>query len=255
MSRGVWLEDLTWPEAKARLDADAVVVVPIGAVAKEHGHHLPLKTDFLVATELARRIAEALPVLVAPVIGFGYYPAFNRYPGSQHLKAETFIALVGELLEKLIADGARRLVIINTGVSTEAPLNILVRDLLERTGVRIGLANLARLGAELRQREGGQALGGHGDEWETATMLAIAPDRVRLDRAVPDYGEMQGHAETVIWEPARFTGEQGTGVDYSITGVRGDPTLATAAKGEALLAAMAKELIAGIRTLHGEALG
>ena len=92
--KGAFLEDLTWPEVKARIDARDVVVVPIGAIAKEHGHHLPLKTDYLVARELARRVAEALPVLVAPVVSFGYYPAFVRYPGSQHLRADTFQALL-----------------------------------------------------------------------------------------------------------------------------------------------------------------
>ncbi len=46
---GVWLEDLTWPEAKARFEAGALVVVPVGAAAKAHGPHLPLKTDALTA--------------------------------------------------------------------------------------------------------------------------------------------------------------------------------------------------------------
>jgi creatinine amidohydrolase len=253
MPRGAWLEDLTWPEAKARLDAGAVVVVPIGAIAKEHGHHLPLKTDFLVARELACRIAEALPVLVAPVICFGYYPAFTRYPGSQHLRAETFIALVGEIVEKLIADGARRIAIVNTGVSTEAPLRILARDLLERAQVRVAVADIGRLGMELRRREGRQALGGHGDEWETSAILAIAPELVRFERAVADYGAMLGRAETVFWEPTCFTGNEGDGIDFSLTGIRGDPTLATAEKGRALLAEMARELIAGICAIHPEA--
>ncbi len=74
--RGVFLEDLAWPDAAARFAAGAVVVMPIGAIAKEHGPHLPLKTDFLIARELARRVALELPVVVAPVVSFGYYPAF-----------------------------------------------------------------------------------------------------------------------------------------------------------------------------------
>ena len=68
---GVWLEDLTWVEAKARFDADAVVIVPIGAASKEHGPHLPLKTDALTARVLGQRLIERLPVVAAPVIGFG----------------------------------------------------------------------------------------------------------------------------------------------------------------------------------------
>ena len=43
--KGVWLEDLTWPEAKAWFDREAVVMIPIGAASKEHGHALPLCTD------------------------------------------------------------------------------------------------------------------------------------------------------------------------------------------------------------------
>ena len=73
--RGAFLEDLTWPEAGARIAGGAVVVVPVGAAAKEHGPHLPLRTDYLVARELGRRVAEALPVLVAPVV-------FDADPGS-----------------------------------------------------------------------------------------------------------------------------------------------------------------------------
>jgi creatinine amidohydrolase/Fe(II)-dependent formamide hydrolase-like protein len=57
-------------------------------------------------------------------VPFGYYRAFVAYPGSQHLRAETFIALLIDILSKLISDGAKRIVLINTGVSTEAPLQI-----------------------------------------------------------------------------------------------------------------------------------
>ena len=64
---GVWIEDLAWPEVEARFKAGALVLAPVGAIAKEHGHHLPMKTDWLVARELASRVAAALPVLVAPV--------------------------------------------------------------------------------------------------------------------------------------------------------------------------------------------
>src|ERR1700759_3279737 len=81
--KGVWLEDLTWPEAKARFDADAVVVVPIGAAAKAHGPHLPLKTDALTARALGQGLIERLPVVAAPVLGLGFYPAFTGFAGSQ----------------------------------------------------------------------------------------------------------------------------------------------------------------------------
>ena len=249
---GAWLEDLTWPEARAWLDSGAIVVVPIGAIAKEHGHHLPLMTDWLVARELADRVAATLPVLVAPVVCFGFYPAFVRYPGSQHLSAATFSTLLKELLGKLIADGSRRIAVINTGVSTEGPLNAVVREMYAETGVRISVADIARLIAGAKV-EFDQKLGGHGDEAETSMILAIAPERVRMDRARTDYGNMLGYPETVYGEPAIYRDDPAGGVDHSTTGVRGDPTLATADKGERLLQAMAEELIAGLRALHPDA--
>jgi creatinine amidohydrolase len=251
---GAWVEDLTWPEVEARFNAGAVILVPLGAIAKEHGHHLPMKTDWLVARELASRVAADLPVLVAPVVSHGYYPAFTRYPGSQHLSADTFSAMMRELLAKLIADGAQRIVVINTGVSTEEPLQIVVRDLLAATGVRIAVADIRQLGSAVRA-SGGQKLGGHGDEWETSTILAIEPSLVRMDRAVEDYGAMLAEPKTVFRRPTRFSGDPDSGPDYSRTGVRGDPTLATAQKGRALLAEMARELIEGLMALYPDLKG
>ncbi|MBM3524238.1 MAG: creatininase family protein [Alphaproteobacteria bacterium] len=251
--RGAWLEDLTWPEVKARLDAGAVVVVPIGAIAKEHGHHLPLSTDYRVARELGARIAVALPVLVAPVISFGYYPAFVAYPGSQHLRSETFIALLTDILAKLIADGARRLAVVNTGVSTEAPLRVVVRNLYAATGVRVHTADIRGLGRRTKALMA-QKLGGHGDESETSTMLAIAPELVKLDRAVVDYGHALSEPQTVFYTPTVFVGDPAAGPDYSVSGVRGDPTLATREKGVAVLEDMASELVDGLRKLFPDAL-
>ena len=103
--------------------AGALVVVPVGAAAKAHGPHLPLKTDALTAHALAQRLIERLPAVAAPVVGFGFYPAFTPFAGSQHLSAATFKALLAELLGNLRSHGVRRLVVLNTGVSTEKPID------------------------------------------------------------------------------------------------------------------------------------
>src|ERR1700730_7584552 len=120
---GVWLEDLTWPEAKARFEAGMPVVIPVGAAAKAHGPHLPLKTDALTARALAQKLIERLPVIAAPVVGFGFYTAFTSLAGSQHLSAATFKALLAELLGNLRGHGVKRIVLLNTGVSTEKPID------------------------------------------------------------------------------------------------------------------------------------
>ena len=248
--KGVWLSDLTWPEAKARFESGALVVVPIGAAAKEHGHHLPLKTDYLLARELSERIMQELPVVVAPIVTFGYFPAFVAYPGSQHLRSETFLALLKDILTKLIRDGAGKIAVVNTGVSTEPVLRIAVRDLYEETGVRIATADIRTLGRNAESKLE-QKLGGHGDEAETSMILRIEPGSVRMEKALEDYGNALETPETVFYQPVVFNGDPGSGIDYSRTGVRGDPTLATAEKGEALLAEMARELVTGLRRTFG----
>lgn len=249
---GVWLEDLTWPEAKDWFDRGALVLLPIGAISKEHGHHLPLKTDFLLARGLADEVRKALPVVVAPVVCFGYYPAFRHYPGSQHLSPETFQALVTELLDGLIAQGAKNLAILNTGVSTEPVLRIVVRELYERAGVRVPVADIRNFGRSAESLFA-QKLGGHGDEHETSLMLAIAPDAVRMDLAPTDYGHALEAPATVFYVPSVFSGDPASGQDYSATGIRGDATLASVEKGQASLDASARDLVQGLQRLFPEA--
>lgn len=245
MSQGVWLEDLSWIEAKARFKSGAVVLMPVGAIAKEHGAHLPLNTDWLIARALASRVADALPIVVAPVVSTGYYPAFVGYAGSQHLSAATFMALIEELAGNLIGQGARNIAILNTGVSTEAPLRIACRVILERHGVSVPCADIRDLGrASERLLE--QETGGHADEAETSIMLALHPERVDRSRAVPDYGEATGPADTVFRRPGTMAG--------SIKGAFGDPTLASAEKGKAILAAMVGDLVKGLKASFPEAL-
>jgi len=213
--KGVWLEDLTWPEAKARFDAVDVVIVPIGAASKAHGAHLPLKTDWLTARALGQRLIERLPVVAAPVLGFGHYPAFTSFAGSQHLSEATFKALVGELLDGLARHGATRVALINTGVSTEKPLD----EVAAETGA---LALHMRLTGQAAEPLIEHKEGGHADERETSVMLALDPRSVRMDRLAP-------------------------AADFKLSAATGDPTAASAFKGERLLAARVDDMVAALR--------
>lgn len=252
MNDSAFIEDLTWPEVAARIRAGQPVLVPVGAAAKEHAHHLPMNTDWRLARALAEGVAARLPVLVAPILGQGHYPAFVKYPGSQNLGAATFIALMTEILEKLVADGASRIAVINTGVSTEAPLSIATRLVRERTGIRVPTAHIRDLGqkaeAALEQK-----MGGHACEAETSLMLAIAPETVRMERARRDYGGGEHAPRTVFRQPVTFDGDPASGIDHSATGAFGDPTLATAEKGRAILAEMLEELVSGLCALWPDA--
>ena len=250
--KGAWLEELTWFEAQEWMEAGRVIVIPVGAISKEHGHHLPLNTDWLLARALTQGVIEALPVLAAPVISAGYYPAFRHYPGSQHLDPKTFQSVIEETLEGFIEQGAVNLAIINTGVSTEPVIRIAVREVFERSGTRVPVADIRRLGKGadtlLRQR-----FGGHGDEHETSLILVIKPEAVRMDKAQVDYGNLPDAPKTVFDAPAIFDPGPESGIDYSLAGIHGDPTLATAEKGQAILEASIRDLVEGLQTLFPEA--
>ncbi len=213
--KGVWLEDLTWPEAKARFALDPVVVIPIGAAAKAHGPHLPLKTDALTARALAEKLTERMPIVVAPVLGFGFYPAFTAFAGSQHLQVDTFKSVVRELIGNLATQGVRRVALLNTGVSTERPLD----ELAAESGDVLVLHMRAMGGAAEALIENKD--GGHADERETSVVLALEPRRVRMDKLT----------------------RAGA---FEESGATGDPTRATAFNGERLLAARVDDLMAAL---------
>ena len=88
-NKGILLEDLTWIEAEKVLTPDTIVVIPVGAEAKEHGPHLLLKNDFILATYFARQVLMRSNVVVAPTVNYSFYPAFVEYPGSTTLRLET----------------------------------------------------------------------------------------------------------------------------------------------------------------------
>lgn len=235
--KGALLETLAWPEAAQWFESGAPVVLPVGAAAKEHGLHLPLDTDARTARALGRALAETLPVLIAPVLNVGHYPVFVDYPGSQSLKAETFEAVVAELIGGFVHQGCRRIAVLNTGVSIEAAC----AGPGAGAGIEIEILHLRELGrAEEHRLE--QQGGGHADEQETSMMLAIAPDTVRMDRAEPATGAGTPGAERP--KPMRFSPDPDAGAAYNPTCATGDPSLATPEKGRALLAATLADITA-----------
>jgi len=237
------LPDLTWLEAEAAFQRIPTVLLPIGAILKEHGPHLPLKTDYLLAIELARRVAEQAEVIVCPPLTFGYYPAFVNFPGSTNLSAETFREIIEQIVESLARNGAQRFLVLNTGVSTTAPLTIAANNLASR-GVCIALANIADLG-RAADHVIENKIGTHANEHETSMMLAIDAAVVRMERAAPEIQPWMQPGSVVPRGPLLRT-QDGVGV-YCPSGVIGDPTRATKEKGETILAAMAADVARIIR--------
>ena len=81
------------------------MVLPLGAAAKEHGPHLLLRNDEILAEYYARRVVEARPVAVLPTLTYGFYPAFLEYPGSVSLSDDTQRDAVVEIVRSIARHG------------------------------------------------------------------------------------------------------------------------------------------------------
>ncbi len=242
-SRGMRLEDLTWLEAEKLLTPETVIVIPIGAAAKEHGPHLKLKNDLLLAEYFTQRVLEQADVVVAPTIAYHFYPAFVEYPGSTTLRLETARDLVVDIVRSLARHGPKRFYALNTGISTNRAL-APAAEVLARDGIVLRYTDLAAL-APIEKELCSQERGSHADEVETSMMLWIAPETVEMAKAVKDSDEKgQGG---LTRDPA------GVGT-YSPTGIWGDPTLATREKGEKLCAGLVRIVLADIEALRAVSL-
>jgi creatinine amidohydrolase len=239
-ARGVLLWDLTWPQAEAVLTPDAVVVLPLGAASKEHGPHLLLKNDWLLAEYYQARVLAAADVVIAPTLGYHHYPAFVEYPGSTSLSAEVARDVVVEICRGLARFGPRRFYVLNTGVSTVRPLRAAA-EVLAAEGILMRFTDILALAEPVEKEVSEQPGGTHADEIETSMMLYIAPETVDMTKAVRDWAPKS--------KPGFSRTPDGPG-HHSASGVWGDATLATRDKGERVVEHMVAGILAEIEALR-----
>ena len=186
--KAIFMEDKTWIEAKSFLSDTTIVVIPLGAAAKEHGPHLLLKNDFLIAEYLKNRIAQTESVVIYPTINYHYYPAFLEYAGSTSLRLETASDLLIDVCRIISAHGPKKFYILNTGVSTLVPLRIAAEK-LRIQGIRMAFTDILNVAKEAESKVRQEKAGTHADEIETSMMLYMAPQTVDMKKAAKDIPE------------------------------------------------------------------
>ena len=202
--------------------AGAVLAIPLGST-EQHGPHLPLSVDTDIALALCERLAAARPqVLVAPAVAYGSSGEHAGFPGTLSIGQAAVELLVLELCRSAGDSVDRVLLVSGHGGNTEALTRALRTLHAESRDVRV-----------FSPRWPGEP---HAGRPETAMLLALSPDRVRMTLAAR--GEVRPLDQ--ILPRLREGGVRAV----SETGVLGDPTGADAAEGAALLAALAAELIA-----------
>ncbi|TDC75552.1 creatininase family protein [Streptomyces hainanensis] len=212
-----------------RRRAPAVAVLPVGSF-EQHGEHLPLITDTLIAGLLARRIADDNGLFLLPPIAVSCSHEHAHMAGTVSISASTLYAMVNDIWSSLEASGVPGLLIVN-GHGGNYVLSNVVQE-LNVPGPRIALfpahedRRLARAAAGLESNADEDM---HGGEFEVSLLLHGAPHVVGDGIAADDHSAPD-RPHLLTLGMAGYTGN----------GIIGQPSLATAAKGKALLDSLAE---------------
>src|SRR6478672_1383328 len=179
---------MTWPEVEAAIASGVdTVLIPIGT-PEQHGHHMPLDTDCVIARALCARVAdtaeaEGLNVLVAPTVNVSLSWYHMQFPGSIRLSTTTFFKVFSEICDSLAQHGLENLVAVNGHGGNAAALTVAVNHYFETTGRRVFLVQWWDLAADALVDVDGPMI--HAEEAETSLAIALG-QRVEMDLATRD---------------------------------------------------------------------
>lgn len=247
------LGERNWTEIK---DAQKrVVVLPLGSL-EQHGHHLPLLTDTLIGSEVARRAEAALgdTALFLPTLWVGASDHHRAFPGTVSIGNANYVRMLVDILESLIGGGFRRIFLLNAHGGNITPGRMAVYDVQmrhyqDKPDLWLAFSSWWTIAAEqiAALENVDQESVTHACEMETSMVLRLRPELVRREAATganvpfdsafycPDFSR-----------PSRVDVPRTFG-QVSRTGAFGHPETATEDKGESLFSAAAAEVIAFVR--------
>jgi len=233
--------EMTWTMVQEAIAAGASAIIPLGSI-EEHGPHSPMG-DYVAIDAIAGQTGERTRDLVAPTMPFGFSEYFRHYPGTITLRPETLSSVVEDTVDCLLRHGVRRIVIFNGHAGNAPILELLTRKLRRERGILIpSVSPLQVIQAPelIKELYGAGFKLGHGGEPMGSLMMVLQPGKVQMERA-GSYGRKD------LWGmPTDGLGAflfHGVRVAVPLdmrdvtpeTGSLGDPSSATAARGQAML--------------------
>ena len=236
------LENVAWPEASAA--RDDVLLLPIGAT-EQHGPHLPLNTDTVIASAACAYASAKTGAPVLPAIGYTVSIGHTeKWPGTFALFHETLMQAVREIAAWAVASGWKRLLLINAHYGNDAALRCAVDRLRFDYANRLLIAtrNTWQLTAEIARQFTADATDWHANAAETSLMLFLAPETVRSER-IEDAADPDRTGNCVFPHMVAHT---------SLNGVTGFPSESSRESGAALMGEIGEALAALIITARTE---
>jgi len=223
----------TATSADAADRGSTVAVLPVGSF-EQHGSHLPLISDTVVACAIATAISERYELLLLPPVTISCSHEHAAFAGTVSIRAQTLIQVVEDIAESLTHQGVRGLVVVNGHGG-----NYVLSNVVQQANV--GGVRMALFPGKLDWQTAADAAGietdrtadMHGGELETSLLLHVAPELVGDDHADEDVDAAERPHLLML----------GVG-GYSKTGIVGRPSLASAVKGRAVLEALTEEFAA-----------
>lgn len=243
------LSELTSPQVEV-LSREIVCLIPTGAT-EQHGPHLPIGTDWMLAEAFGKAVEANLPeqVLLVPTLACGVSPHHMAFAGTLSLSPTVYIQAIQEMIGSLVAHGFRRFYILN-GHGGNTPANELALRMVKQSHPNCWLAHADYYqvaNSDISQLAGGVGMG-HADEVETSLMLHCRPELVQTHKLVDDGLEPVPYVSGLI---TNFN-------ERSLHGVAGNATRASVELGEKLYEAVVGRMVqevsrfAGTITLLGQ---
>lgn len=236
------MEHMNWVEWREAAKQTNVAVIPIGAIEMQ-GPHLPLAADSMAAQYVAEKAAEKANVVLAPLIVVGTSEWHKNFPGMIGLNKQTLMEYLRQYCRCLVRDGFTRLFFVSPHTFNDEPISTVGLELRDE-GVLVGSVNLWQVTNELIQSRKIDIKEGkctHAGEVTTSVMMAIAPETVKMDKAVaesaasplpgcPVNGLHKIRFQEMSFSIYRYSNEETT------SGALGDPRAASAEKGRQIVA-------------------
>lgn len=239
------LADLRAPEIADRLTPSSVLLQPVGAI-EQHGPHLPLSTDLLIADALAEAVVEErgdeLDLWLLPSLAYTKSNEHAWSPGTIWLSAQTMLSVLDDLGRCVATLPTRRLAFLNGHGGNTALLAVANRELRVAHGLMTFLLHPSqpRDSGGASEDDDELGMGVHAGRDETSVVLHLRPELVDMSKAERSVPEAMAARERV-----RFGGDVPFGWssdDLAAGGVIGDPTLASAERGARLWEGMRRSV-------------